>query len=141
MTLAADSDRFLLTDSITLKATSNVGDAIALVHNGRTIAQEIGRDVTFEIDALLVGRGPIQLGAVAISSAAVGQEQVTAVSPVASNPLHLLIEGPISNRKKYENPPKSKKPTVFNAPRQRSGSTTTPLPGSGTSGVRPGRPR
>ena len=141
VTLAADSDRFLLTDSITLKATSNVGDAIALVHNGRTIAQEIGRDVTFEIDALLVGRGPIQLGAVAISSAAVGQEQVTAVSPVASNPLLLLIEGPISNRKKYENPPKSKKPTVFNAPRQRSGSTTTPLPGSGTSGVRPGRPR
>jgi len=142
VTLTADSDRFLSTDVITLKATSNTGDAIALIHNGRTIAQELGRDVTFEVDALLTGRGPIQLEAVAVSSAAVGQEQV-AIPPVASQPLQLLVEGPISSRKKYENPPKKRKPTVFNAPRQRSGATVTPPSGSGNSGsgVRPGRPR
>ena len=136
VTLAANSDSFLSTDAITLKATSNIGDAIALIHNGRTIAQELGRNVTFEIDALLVGRGPIQLEAVAVSSAAVGQKQDT-VPPVASKPLSLLVKGPISQRKKYENPPKKRPPTVLNSPRQRSGATVAP---SG-SGVRPGRPR
>ncbi len=135
--LTADSDSFFSTDTITLKATSNIGDAIALIHNGRTIAQKLGRDVTFEIDALLVGRGPIQLEAVAMSSAAVGQKQ-DSVPPVASKPLDLLIKGPISKRKKYENPPKKIRPTVFNAPFQQSGSTARPSSGSG---VRPGRPR
>ncbi len=120
VTLQADSDRFLSTDVVTLKATSNLGDAIALVHNGRTVAQELGREVTFEVDALLVGRGPVQLEAVAIASAAVGKKQEI-VPPVASQPLNLFIDGPISQRKKYENPPKSKKPVVINAPSQPSG--------------------
>jgi len=122
VTLTANSSRFLSTDKITLKATSNVGDIIALVHNGRTIAQEVGRDVTFDIDALLVGRGPIQLNAVAMSSAAVGQEQKI-VPSVASKPLLLSIEGPISQRKKYENPPKVKTPAVSKSPRRRPGTT------------------
>ena len=137
VTLTANSDSFFSTDNITLKATSNIGDAIALIHNGRTIAQKLGRDVTFEIDALLVGRGPIQLEAVAMSSAAVGQEQ-DSIPPVASKPLNLLIKGPVSKRKKYENPPKKVRPTVFNAPFPQSGSTARPSSGSG---VRPGRPR
>ena len=136
VTLTADSDSFLSTDTITLKATSNVGDAIALIHNGRTIAQELGRNVTFEIDALLVGRGPVQLEAVAVASVAVGQEQDT-VPPVASRPLQLFVEGLISQRKKYENPPKKNNPTVFKAPRQRSGATARPSSGSGTGGARP----
>ena len=137
VTLTANSDSFFSTDNITLKATSNIGDAIALIHNGRTIAQKLGRDVTFEIDALLVGRGPIQLEAVAMSSAAVGQEQ-DSIPPVASKPLNLLIKGPVSKRKKYENPPKKVRPTVFSAPFQQSGSTARPSSGSG---VRPGGPR
>ena len=132
VTLAANSDNFLSTDIITLKANSNTGDAIALVHNGRTIAQRLGRDVTFKIDALLVGRGPIQLEAIAMSSAAIGQEQ-DFVPPVASKPLNLLIKGTISKRKKYENPPKKSPPTIFKTP-----GPTRPSSGSG---VRPGRPR
>ena len=142
VTLATNSDSFLSTDTITLKATSNIGDTIALIHNGRTIAQELGRDVTFEIDALLIGRGPIQLEAVAMSSVAVGQEE-DVVPPVASKPLHLLIKGLISKRKKYEEPPKNSGPKVFNAPRQRPGATVSPSSGSRTSGsgVRPSRPR
>ena len=132
VTLTANSDNFLSTDIITLKANSNTGDAIALVHNGRTIAQRLGRDVTFKIDALLVGRGPIQLEAIAMSSAAIGQEQ-DFVPPVASKPLNLLIKGTISKRKKYENPPKKSPPTIFKTP-----GPTRPSSGSG---VRPGRPR
>ena len=129
VTLTAEAERHLDTDVIVMKATSNVGDAIALVHNGRTIAQEIGRDVTFEISSALLGRGPVKLEAVATSSVAVGQQQ-EAVQPVASQPLYLFIEGFISKRKKYENPPKKKAPIVIR-PRAR---TTPPPSGSGTSG-------
>jgi hypothetical protein len=110
--LSGDSDSFLSTDEIELRATSNVGDMIALVHNGRTIAQESGRDVTFKFDASLIGRGPVQMEAIAVSSKAVGQSE-EAIQPVASKPLVLTIDGPISERKRYEFPPKTKKPVVI----------------------------
>ena len=110
--LTAESKKYLDTDAIELKATSNVGDAIALLHNGRVIAQETGRDVTFNFDATLVGRGPIQLEAVSISNVAVGAEQEE-VQPVASEPLNLLVEGFILKRKKYENPPRKTTPIVI----------------------------
>ena len=110
--LTSDTRNFLDTDVIEVKASSNVGDAIALLHNGRVIAQESGRDVTFQVDASLTGRGPIQFEAVAMSSVAVGADQEE-VQPVASQPLNLLVEGLISKRRKYENPPKKKSPTVI----------------------------
>ena len=110
--LTADSSRFLSTDVIKLKATANVGDAIVLVHNGRTIAQKSGRNVTFEFDATLVGRGPVQLEAIAMTNAAVGKQEE--IQPaVASQPLDLLVEGLVSKRKKYENPPKQRRPVVI----------------------------
>ena len=128
VTLTADSTNFLDTDLVELKATSNIGDAIALLHNGRVIAQEAGREVTFEFDAALTGRGPIQLEAIAISSVAVGAEQEE-VQPVASQPLNLRIEGLISKRKKYENPPKQRSPIVIKPKSQRSGSGSSgPIP-------------
>ena len=97
---------------IKLKATANVGDAIVLVHNGRTIAQKSGRNVTFEFDATLVGRGPVQLEAIAMTNAAVGKQEE--IQPaVASQPLNLLVEGLVSKRKKYENPPKQRRPVVI----------------------------
>ena len=130
VTLTSDATNYLDTDVLELKSTSNVGDAIALLQNGRMIAQESGRDVTFKINASLVGRGPIQLEAIAISSAAVGEEQENSLQ-VASRPLDLLVEGLISRRKKYENPPKVKRPAVTRGKRPRAGSTIVPslLPG------------
>jgi hypothetical protein len=111
VTLATAAKRFLNTDDIELTATSNLGDAIALVHNGRTIDQKMGREVTFNFNASLIGRGPVQLEAIAVSVDAVGEAQAE-FQPVASKPLSFEIEGPISERKKYENPPKPKKPVV-----------------------------
>lgn len=121
VTLTSNANSYLVTDVIELEATSTMGDTIALLHNGRVIAQESGREVTFKVDAALAGRGPIQLEAIAISTAAVGADQ-TEVQPVASQPLNLLVQGLISKRKKYENPPKKKKPTVIQSQRPRSGS-------------------
>ena len=132
VTLTADSDKYLDSDVIELKATSNIGDAISLLHNGRVIAQESGRDVTFKFDAALVGRGPVQLEAIAMSNVAVGAEQDD-VYPVASEPLSLLVEGLISKRKKYENPPKGKFPIVRTQP-----STGSARPSGGPRGGRPG---
>jgi hypothetical protein len=111
VTLATAAKRFLNTDDIELTATSNLGDAIALVHNGRTIDQKMGREVTFNFNASLIGRGPVQLEAIAVSVDAVGEAQAE-FQPVASKPLSFEIEGPISERKKFENPPKPKKPVV-----------------------------
>ena len=129
VTLTTDANKYLDTDLIELKATSNVGDAIALLHNGRVIAQESGRDVTFEFAATLVGRGPIQVEAVSVSNVAVGEKQ-EAVKPVASQPLDLLVEGLISRQKKYENPPRKKAPTVIR-----------PRPSRGPQPLRSGPPR
>ena len=123
VTLTADANKFLDTDVIQLKATSNVGDAIALLHNGRVIAQESGRDVTFKIDATLVGRGPVQLEAVSMSSVAVGADEEE-VQPVASQPLNLLVEGLISKLRRYENPPKQRTPAISQPGR----SSGTPRP-------------
>ena len=139
VTLTADSNKYLSTDVIELKAASNVGDAIALLHNGRAIAQESGRDVTFKIDASLVGRGPIQLEAVSVSSVAVGAEQKE-VRPVASTPLDLLVEGLISKRRKYEIPPKQRTPRV-SEPGRASGPAGPPRSRPGPPRSRPGPPR
>jgi len=131
VTLTSDARKFLVSDVMELEATSTMGDAIALLHNGRVIAQESGQEVTFKVDAALVGRGPVQLEAIAMSTVAVGADQKE-VQPVASQPLNLLVEGLISKRKKYENPPRTKKPTVIQSqgPRAGSGSAVPPRSGS-----------
>lgn len=107
VTLTTDAKAYLSTDEIELTATSNLGDAIVLVHNGRTIAQRRGRDVRFNFPASLIGRGPVQLEAIAVSV-----DQAQELQPVASKPLSFVVDGPISERKKFENPPKPKKPVV-----------------------------
>ncbi|MDB2685992.1 TIGR03790 family protein [Mariniblastus sp.] len=140
VTLTANSRNYLDTDVIEMNATSNIGDSIALLHNGRVIAKESGRKVTFRFDAALLGRGPIQLEAVAMSSVAVGEEQEE-VQPVASQPFNLLVEGRISKRRKYENPPRKKRPTVIRSNSQRSGSARPPSGSGGPGGGRSGPPR
>ena len=148
VTLTTNSNKYLDSDVIELKATSNIGDAIALIHNGRVIAQETGRAVTFKFAAALVGRGPVQLEAVAMSNVAVGAEQEE-VQPVASQPLDLLVEGLISKRRKYENQPQKSTPIVIRPNSNIPGlGSVRPSGGPGGSGgrgqsgpPRSGRPR
>lgn len=91
-TLSTDRTEFLETDTIRLKATSNVGDSIELLHNMRPLAKKIGREVEFEIPASLIGRGTVKLEAIALTESA-GR------SGVSSFPVELTIEGPLSVRK------------------------------------------
>ena len=137
VTLTAEADSYLDTDVIELKATSNVGDAIALLHNGRVIAQESGRDVTFKFPASLTGRGPVQVEAIATSSVAVGVDEEE-VQPVASQPLNFVVRGLISKRRQYENPPKKNTPTVIQSKRPGS---VRPAAGLGGGGFGGGGPR
>jgi hypothetical protein len=86
-TLETEHADYLITDEITFKSQSTFGDSIELMHNGRAIAKKIGLDATFKVKAKLLGRGPVTLQAVAISES--GGE-------VASTPITLIIEGPLS---------------------------------------------
>lgn len=90
-TLTPEHKDYLETDKVRCKAVSNYGDSIELKHNGRSLAKRIGRDVSFEIPASLLGRGPVRLEAVAIAESG---------KTVASMPVELEIKGRISDRKK-----------------------------------------
>ena len=76
-----------ITQEITFTAKSNYGDWIELMHNGRAVAKEEGRDVKFKVPAEIFGRGPIKVEAIAISKSGRG---------VASMPIEMMIEGKVS---------------------------------------------
>lgn len=93
--LTANREKFLETDTIVFKATSNCGDSIELQHNGRSIAKKIGREVEFQISAKLLGIGPVSVTAISID------EETKQV--VSSVPIRLTIKGPISERPRMTN--------------------------------------
>ena len=82
--LTTDKSAYMVYDEITFVAESNYGNSIELVHNMRSIAKKTGRKVEFKIPGQLLGRGPVQLEAVALSESGKG---------VASIPIQLNIEG------------------------------------------------
>lgn len=86
-TLTTEHANYLDTDQITFQAKSTFGDSIELMHNGRPLAKKIGKEVEFKIPAVLLGRGPVKVNAVAISESG---------STVASMPVELEIEGRVS---------------------------------------------
>lgn len=86
--LTTEHADYLDTDQIKFQATATTGDSIELMQNGRAIAKKIGKDVTFEVDGALLGRGPVTLTAVSISES---DEQT-----IGSEPLRLTIEGRIA---------------------------------------------
>lgn len=81
---------YLESDEITFMAKSNYGDSIELWQNGRSLASKAGRNVTFQIPADLLGRGPVRVEAIAISESG---------KTVGSVPLDLQIDGQISEIK------------------------------------------
>jgi hypothetical protein len=89
-TLESNRQKYLDTDTIVFKASANQGDSIELQHNHRSIAKKIGRDVEFEISAKLLGAGPVRVTAISID------EESNHV--VSSQPVHLIIEGTLSER-------------------------------------------
>jgi len=96
--LTASGTEYLDSDQITLTAKSNFGNAIELVHNMRSIAQEAGNEATFRIPASWLGRGPVSLEAISIDANGKG---------VASVPVRLEILGKLSKVKaNTEEPPK-----------------------------------
>ena len=90
-TLTTEFEDYLDTDKVLFKAKSNYGDSIELIHNGRSIDKKIGRDAEFEIEASMLGRGPVQLEAVAISE--------DSGKSVASMPVTLEINGRLKELK------------------------------------------
>jgi hypothetical protein len=88
--LSANREKFLETDKIVFKVTSNCGDSIELKHNGRSIAKKIGREVEIEVPAKLLGIGPVSVNAISID-----EESKRIVSSV---PTRLSISGPIAER-------------------------------------------
>ena len=101
-------NEYLETDVIKLTASSNFGDAIELIHNGRAIAKErlkkdqkekIGREVEFSIPARLLGRGPVRLTALAIDEAS-GEV-------ASSSPVDLLIDGLVLEGRRFTTDVKS----------------------------------
>lgn len=101
VTLTSEHPDYLDTDTISFSAKSNWGEAIGLVCNGRMIAKESGSDVSFRVEAQLLGRGPVRLEAIAIGP----KEDPQAVS---SMPLRLEIEGRLSTVRRSTVPPKRK---------------------------------
>ena len=98
--LSTEHADYLETDKIAFKVESNFGDSIELVHNGRTLAKKIGRDIEIELPANLLGRGPITVYAVAVSED--GGE-------VKSSPIEFFVEGRISELKRNTEQPKMPK--------------------------------
>jgi hypothetical protein len=90
VTLSANREKFLETDTIKLTATANCGDSIELQHNFRSVDKKIGREVEFQVPAKRLGRGPVMVNAIAID-----EETKKAVS---STPVLLRIDGAISER-------------------------------------------
>lgn len=113
VTLSSRHKDFLETDKVKLSASSNFGEQIGLVHNGRMIAQESGQNVEFEIDASLLGRGPVRVEAVAVGRDD-GETSVENDTPgkakaaISSRPLNLLIEGRLSTKRRKTNSRKNK---------------------------------
>ena len=99
--LETQFDKMNVTDNITFTAKSNYGDSITLMHNGRALAKEDGRDVKFKVPASLLGRGPVKVEAIAISSSGKG---------VASMPLEMTIEGRVKAIKEQTRAKPKKKP-------------------------------
>ncbi|MDG1874910.1 MAG: hypothetical protein P8J27_13430 [Mariniblastus sp.] len=86
--LIVDETKIEVGDDFSIKAKSNFGEKIELRQNHRLIKSKKGREVEFKVSADLLGRGPVKLQAVAVSEK--GNE-------VASEPVELIIEGPLSN--------------------------------------------
>ncbi|MEM9942482.1 MAG: hypothetical protein AAF939_13025 [Planctomycetota bacterium] len=89
--LSSEHQDYLDSDQVKLTAPSNYGDSIELLHNGRSIAKKIGKEVTFSIPGSLLGRGPVTLEALSIGESG---------RSVASFPLKMQIDGRISERKR-----------------------------------------
>lgn len=114
--LTAEHKDWLETDTIPLQASSNYGDSIELMHNGRAIAKKIGREAEFSISAKLLGRGPVRLEAVAIAESG---------KTVASAPIWLEIKGRLADRKRdTEAKPKPKPRTPDSKAKPGAGKST-----------------
>ena len=97
--LEAKQTEYLETDEIALVARSTSGESIELRHNGRTLMKKEGRDVAFVVPAKLLGRGPVQIQAVAVSEKAVA---------IASAPVEFVILGDLSEEIRNTETPKKK---------------------------------
>ena len=111
-TITSGYGEYLDTDRITVQAKSNFGDSIELMHNGRSVAKKIGKDVEFKIPAKLLGRGPVKVLAVSIAESGL---------TVASTPLDLEITGRISELVRDTEP---KKQPALNKPGVKKPTTT-----------------
>ena len=86
-TISVESNRYELGQSFKVKAKSNFGEKIVLMHNERELGSKKGGEVEFDVDAKELGRGPVKLVAVAVSKKD---------NKVSSVPVEIEIEGPLS---------------------------------------------
>lgn len=112
MKLRCDKETWSQKEDVFVEVTSNFGDTINVVQNMRPVsaAQEMTegkRPLRFQIPAELLGRGPVELQAVAIDKKT---SQV-----MNSAPIYLNIEGAIATTKRNTERPKPKPPKAVPA--------------------------
>ena len=106
-TLTAERSSYRSTSKITFDAKTNFGNAIELFHNSRSLGKKDGQAAQFTVSASDLGRGPVELTAVALSDKG---NKVTTV------PLKLNILGRLSKTKVLTEPPPKTKPKPKPAP-------------------------
>ena len=97
--LQAEQTEYRDTDNIKVTAKATTGESIELRHNGRTLMKKAGRNAEFSVPAELLGRGPVQIQAIAVA------ENTLAI---ASSPLDLVIQGDLAEVMRNTESPKKK---------------------------------
>jgi uncharacterized protein (TIGR03790 family) len=89
--LQSEKSSFKSTDQIVVRVQSNYGNRVVLRQNVRKLGEKTGKEAEFSIPAEALGRGPVELTAVALDENDI---------PVTSVPLKLKITGEIAKTKR-----------------------------------------
>lgn len=110
MKIRCAKETWLESDDVIVEVTSNFGDTINLLQNLRAVAtaqkmKDDKRPLRFKIPAEVLGRGPVELQAVATD----GEAKYT----LNSVPVYLDIEGPVAKSKRNTERPKRTPPRAI----------------------------
>jgi len=110
MQIRCDKETWLESDDVIVEVTSNFGDTISLLQNMRAVAEtqetkDDKRPLRFKIPAEVLGRGPVEMQAIAID-----EKTNYTLSGV---PIYLDITGPVATSKRNTERPKRTRPKTI----------------------------
>jgi len=108
--IRCDKETWLESDDVIVEVTSNFGDTISLLQNMRAVAEtqetkDDKRPLRFKIPAEVLGRGPVEMQAIAID-----EKTNYTLSGV---PIYLDITGPVATSKRNTERPKRTRPKTI----------------------------